>query len=55
MSYLDGVEGVPRDDGANSAEPAGHEVLHLAGALLLSHDGRWEADDNNQNWEEGRR
>ena len=37
VSYLDGVEGVPRDDGADAAEPAGQKVLHLAHPLLLRH------------------
>ena len=37
VSYLDSVEGVPRDDGADATEPAGQEVLHLAHPLLLRH------------------
>ena len=37
LSYLDGVEGVAREDGADAAEPAAQEVLHLAHALLLRH------------------
>ena len=37
VPYLDGVEGVPRDDGADAAEPAGQKVLHLAHPLLLRH------------------
>ncbi len=40
LSYLDGVEWVPGDDGADAAEAAGEEVLHLRRALLLSHG--WE-------------
>ena len=37
VPYLDGVEGVSRDDGADAAEPAGQKVLHLAHPLLLRH------------------
>ena len=39
LSYLDGVEWVSGDDGADAAESAGQEVLDLAHTLLLSHNG----------------
>ena len=42
VPYLDRVEGVPRDDGADAAETAGQEVLHLTHPLLLRHRGRVE-------------
>ena len=42
VPYLDRVEGVPRDDGADAAEPAGQEILHLARPLLLRHRGRFD-------------
>ena len=42
VPYLDCVEGVPRDDGADAAESPGQEVLHLARPLLLRHRGRFD-------------
>ena len=39
LFYLNGVKGVPREDGTDSSEPSGEEVLDLAGPLFLSHLG----------------